>query len=180
MYVYGTTFTVVTDHAALKWLLNLTNPDGRLARWAVSVQSFNSKIVHRSGRKHSNADALSRPIMNINSSADRNDGEEDEDNISSSSLDHYEDALLLFYLKNGRFEPGSSENQRKRIIKISKKYKLDKDTLLYAKNEQDEFKIIPRKDYLINICHVLGHFGIQETYKRVNKKYYWRNMIKDI
>ena len=132
---------------------------------------------------NTNADALSRPIMNINSSADRNDGdvdefdngEDDEDNILSSSLDPYEDALLLFYLKNGRFEPGSSENQRKRIIKISKKYKLDKDTLLYAKNEQDEFKIIPRKDQrsdLINICHVLGHFGIQETYKRVNKKYY--------
>lgn len=48
-YVEEYTFTVVTDHSALKWLRNLKDPTGRLARWALAMQQWDFTIVHRKG-----------------------------------------------------------------------------------------------------------------------------------
>ena len=60
-YVAGTSFTVVSDHSALQYLLSMPSPKGRLARWLISIQQYNFKIVHRRGVLNTDADALSRP-----------------------------------------------------------------------------------------------------------------------
>lgn len=59
-YLYGRKFLIRTDHAALKWLLRMKNPEGQLARWMEKLQQYNFEIRHRPGRVHKNADALSR------------------------------------------------------------------------------------------------------------------------
>ena len=64
-YVYGTLFEVITDHSALTYLLNVKDLNGRLARWSIYLQSYTFKITHRSGTKHTNADALSRIVSGI-------------------------------------------------------------------------------------------------------------------
>ena len=51
-YLYGREFTVRTDHAALKWLLNFKNPEGRTACWLEHLQQYNFTIEHRHGEKH--------------------------------------------------------------------------------------------------------------------------------
>ena len=59
-YLYGRAFTLRTDHAALRWLLNFRCSEGQTARWLQELQQYNFKVEHRRGLKHKNADALSR------------------------------------------------------------------------------------------------------------------------
>lgn len=56
-YLLGHHYLLRTDHGSLTWL---KEPEGQLARWLEKLQEFNFKTVHRRGRKHINADALSR------------------------------------------------------------------------------------------------------------------------
>ena len=53
-------FTVRTDHNSLTWLMNFKEPQGQLTRWLEELSQFNMEIQHRPGKKHTNADALSR------------------------------------------------------------------------------------------------------------------------
>ena len=64
-YLYGRSFQVRTDHAALQWLHNFKEPTGQLARWLERLAEYNYEILHRPGRKHSNADAMSRYPVTI-------------------------------------------------------------------------------------------------------------------
>lgn len=61
-WVDGVPFKVVTDHASLKWLQNLKEPHGKLARWAVRLQAFDITFEHRPGKQMDAPDALSRAI----------------------------------------------------------------------------------------------------------------------
>jgi RNase H-like domain found in reverse transcriptase/Reverse transcriptase (RNA-dependent DNA polymerase) len=61
-YIEGKKFKVITDHIALKWLFNKAIPKGRIGRWIARLQPYicNMEIIHKSGKSHTNADALSR------------------------------------------------------------------------------------------------------------------------
>jgi len=59
-YLLGKHFTLRTDHGSLQWLYNFKEPEGQMARWLQTLQEFDFQIVHRKGRLHNNADALSR------------------------------------------------------------------------------------------------------------------------
>ena len=58
-YLYGSCFTIYTDHAALLWLKTLKEPEGQLARWIGKLKQYNYVMEHRPGRSHTNADSLS-------------------------------------------------------------------------------------------------------------------------
>jgi len=59
-YLAGQRFTVRTDQVALKWLLSLKDPSGRLARWRLRLAEFDFEIQYRPGIKNSLADGCSR------------------------------------------------------------------------------------------------------------------------
>lgn len=61
VYLLGRHFKLITDHNALRWLHSM-EPKGRLARWIMDLQEFNFSVIHRAGRLHNNADALSRLV----------------------------------------------------------------------------------------------------------------------
>lgn len=50
---------VLTDHSALKWLMNQKELSGRLARWSLKLQGYQFDIQNRKGSQNV-ADTLSR------------------------------------------------------------------------------------------------------------------------
>ena len=124
IYLLGQKFTIVTDHSALSWLMNLKDPNGRLARWSIYLQAYEFEIIHRKGLIHANADTLSRPVLVIARAQSRanqkidtqpndqaiviNDENEMEvdpneiEDLSSKIQDVYDDAGLLYFLEKGK------------------------------------------------------------------------------
>ena len=59
-YLLGRWFTLRTDHCSLILLRNFREPEGQLACWLETLQEYDFEVIHRKGRLHCNADALSR------------------------------------------------------------------------------------------------------------------------
>ena len=66
-HLYGYAVTVMTDHSAVKPVLETSNPTGKHARWWTRVYGRgvgSVTIVYRAGRENASADALSRSPYN--------------------------------------------------------------------------------------------------------------------
>ena len=59
-FLLGGMFILRTDHGSLTWLKNFKEPEGQMARWLERLQEFDFTILHWRGKKHTNADLLSR------------------------------------------------------------------------------------------------------------------------
>ena len=59
-YLYGSEFLLVTDHQPLRWLMESDKLTGKLAQWALMLQEYDFKVVHRAGLVNMDADGLSR------------------------------------------------------------------------------------------------------------------------
>ena len=149
--------------------MTINDPTGRLARWSLYLQAYDFEIIHRKGKKHSNVDALSRPVLI---------GEKVKDilpeDISPKSLDPYEDDYLLYYLRHGKHKAGASKKQVKRVLKEAEVFKWEDMMLKYkASPEEEEHNlIVPPKEERTDIvlrAHLLGHFQIQSTYDRLKE-----------
>ena len=68
--LWGRKFTLVTDHAALRWLHTLKEtqeggPASRITRWIMKLQEYDFTVEHKPGRHHQDADAVSRLVCSI-------------------------------------------------------------------------------------------------------------------
>ncbi len=59
-YLFGTQFTLVTNHQPLKWLMESDKLIGKLARWALILQEYDFHVVHKPGVTNLDVDGLSR------------------------------------------------------------------------------------------------------------------------
>ncbi len=50
-------FDLYTDHQALKWMMDLTDVGGRLARWRLRLLEFDFTVRYKKGLKNTIADA---------------------------------------------------------------------------------------------------------------------------
>lgn len=165
------TFTIYTDHSALKWFLSLSNPTGRLARWGVRISSFNFEIKHRRGKDNVVPDALSRcPIAAIADS-----------DISSVPVSGTKDNWYLNIFNGCQESPLSFPNYR---VEGGDLYRYMKSTNILT-TEFDWKKVIAeeQRGHMIAQCHsepIAGHFGVFKTYKRLSLRFYWPGMHTDV
>ena len=59
-YLAGRPFKLVTDHQAIKSLMNMQNPPALYARWIMRLLPYEIDVVYKPGKMHGDADALSR------------------------------------------------------------------------------------------------------------------------
>jgi hypothetical protein len=56
----------VTDHTTLKWLILVKNQQcTRLTRWILKLAEYEFQIEHKPGKKHVNAEPLSRHMVSM-------------------------------------------------------------------------------------------------------------------
>ncbi|ELR15360.1 pol polyprotein [Acanthamoeba castellanii str. Neff] len=65
-YLHSSKFHVVTDHTALKWLMDVKEQRGQLAQWAMKLQPYDFEIVYHAGIKHINTHTMTRPPIMSN------------------------------------------------------------------------------------------------------------------
>ena len=66
-YLLGQNFQVRADHSALQWLRTFKEPVGQVTRWLEQIAEYDFELVHRPGKQHAYADALSRYPMQVDS-----------------------------------------------------------------------------------------------------------------
>ena len=59
-YLWGRQFTLITDHAPLKWMSRNKDKNARVTRWFLELQDYKFNVKHRPGKNVPHADALSR------------------------------------------------------------------------------------------------------------------------
>lgn len=165
----GKTFTVFTDHAALRWFLSLSNPSGRLARWGVRLSSFQFEIKHRKGTDNIIPDALSRSVPLAEVSLDIN------------PLSTIEDKWYLDIFNGCKNSPERYLNYRIENNNLYRHVK-DKSSLTSEFNWK---QVIPKEQRVETILKnhadpLSAHMGVFKTYRRLLLKFYWPGMYADV
>lgn len=171
IYIEGHDFTVVTDHASLKWLMHQKDLSGRLARWALKLQGYNFIIEHRRGRENVVPDALSRKF-------------EGED-ISQIDID----VLPAINLQSAAFESSDYKSLREETVKSRLTDYMTVDKFVYYRanfDENSQWKLIVPKELreeVIIACHTpptSAQNGIAKTLHRIRRFFYWPGMVADV
>ncbi|GFY31064.1 transposon Tf2-6 polyprotein [Trichonephila clavipes] len=187
-YIEGTEITVASDHQPLKWLLNLQSPTGRLARWALEIQSFTLKIQYIPGKANVVADMLSRPVtqeeesfceennitiadMPTRSCKDMREAQLKDDNLKKI-IDSFESPLKTEEYANWT-ERGFLMNQG-----VLYRYVPDADSA-------EAQLVIPtaERELIMERHHndpMAGHYGEEGTFQKIARRYYWTGMRKYI
>ncbi|GFW10317.1 transposon Ty3-I Gag-Pol polyprotein [Trichonephila clavipes] len=153
--------------------MNLKDPSGRLARWVLRLQEHDFDVKYKTGKKHSDADALSRnPVEEETETPDKFLAVTTSMNLAMEQKKD-QDLAKLKLLSN------SSKNEEFRFI----------DGILCRKNFDPDGKlwlpVIPkhlRADILRHFhdAPTAGHLGFAKTYDRIRKRFYWPGMYRNV
>jgi hypothetical protein len=187
VFIWGIKLKVVTDHHALCWLMRKRDLAGRLARWSLQLQDLDIEVVYRSGRLHTDADALSRhPI-------DPPEPEAEIPMLLISSTTHSKPAVIqTLQLEcdwcNPIIQGLKDEHPCPRVRRLIRHFALKKDLLYHRiiRNGRAYLRLcLPptlQKQVLL-ACHddvTAGHLGVTRTLAKINQRFYWPKMIQSV
>lgn len=184
-YLYGRPFKVISDHHSLCWLTSLKDPSGRLARWSLRLQEFDITMVYKSGKRHTDADCLSRSPIESAAAFDEETaflGILDTSTIADHQHDDPELLGLINYLE------GRSQNAPKAFTRGLSSFCL-RNNVLYKMNFSSDgstyLLVVPTtlRSEVLQACHnevTSGHLGYTRTLSRVRGRYYWPRLTATV
>jgi len=184
-------FTVETDHQALCWLKNVKEPVGRLARWALELQGYDFNVVYRAGKLNRTADALSRaaPVLLIESATELSRTKIVEEQNADIHLKH-----LIGFIKSGEL-PEISFEGKEAIVKLCRDAIVTDEGCLLKRigprdkpweDEESRLKLWLPKSLILQVIDYFhsdllsAHLGIRKTYLKIEDRFWWKSMRKDI
>lgn len=207
-YLYGRPFTIRTDHNALRWLQSFKEPEGQVARWLETLAQYDYKIQHRPGKKHTNADALSRK-----SPAETPDNSETPgiNVISSNGVKWLRGWTLSELQTKQKADPRLQQVLKWKETRAAQPLQAEvqgtsratrslwaqwnrlelKDGILYRRWETEDGQdsrlqlVLPRSlmpDVLtaLHDAPIAGHLGVSKTVERVRERFYWYGLRQDV
>ncbi|KAK8777518.1 hypothetical protein V5799_029140 [Amblyomma americanum] len=184
-YLYGRPFKVVSDHHALCWLANLKDPSGRLARWSLRLQEFDVTVVYKSGRKHTDADCLSRAPVDAPPLDDDEDAFLGPISASSFAQQQRSDPNLkglIEYLEGKVSSPPASFKRGLSSFCVQNEVLVKKN---FTANKTAYLLVVPTclREEVLQASHdepTAGHLGFTRTLRRIQDKYYWPRLSADV
>lgn len=188
-YVHGRHLTVTIDHHALCWLMTSKNLTGRLGRWALQLQEYEMTVVYKQGRKHLDADCLSRypdPAANTTEKDTESLTKEmDTQQVPASTpLRIY--AFSLEDIAQAQEEDRTLDRAREQAKRSSTFESVAR--VLYKRNFSktgDNLLLVlpkPMRKQALEAAHAAkesGHLGIAKTYGKLIQKYFWPTIHRD-
>lgn len=175
-YIEGMAFTIITDHASLKWLMNQKDLTGRLARWSLKLQAFDFTIIHRKGAANIVPDALSRVEIDEIISAvgkplelDSKEFESDEYKNLRRTVEEHESELIDVKVIDGviykrtEFRTGNQIVDTETVWKIWVPESLRADVITNAHQPPSA-----------------SHGGRDKTTELIRRYYYWPGLARDV
>ena len=190
-YLYGQHFVVVTDNEPVTYLKRLKDPKGRLARWLQEICSFDFEIQHKSGKRHRDADALSRnPIHTTNGKLFATTfllTEACHESLAEEQALDDDLAVVLEQLRSGE-APRSVGRWRQGKLSSFKRIwaQLKMDNNLLVRDTGEKVLIVLPQSQQKDVLRLLhdnvsaGHMGVEKTTNRVRERYYWPGYTKDV
>ncbi|GBN53239.1 Transposon Tf2-9 polyprotein, partial [Araneus ventricosus] len=186
-YVESQEIIIASDHQPLKWLMTIKSPSGRLARWALQIQSFNPKIEYTPGKANVLADMLSRPT-NLNEDVPCDIFAVSADFPVRKSKDIRQEQLKDEELKKiiDCFENSSKDEN---FANWTSRGYLMTQGILYRYSPEVETEeaqlVVPfqERERVLQQYHdvpTAGHYGAEGTYNKVASRYYFPGMRKYI
>lgn len=84
-YLYGTKFTLVTDHKPLTFIKNSTK-NAKILNWRLQLENYDYDVIYKCGKANVVADALSRPPVEVYHNEQDNNDSLLTGNLGSSSI----------------------------------------------------------------------------------------------
>jgi hypothetical protein len=199
-YLYGTNFTLYTDHQPIKWLMTNDKLIGKLVRWVFILKEYEFKVIHQHGITHQNVDTMSR--RPLTTSEDFLEARQDFDQVPTIHVsyassyrallqcnlvehpivDIWEDLDTLKFLRHGEYPPQITSSHRDRIQQRSKRYSWKDNHLVRCLPQGD--KMVPppheRPGLIQKVHSELGHFGVKRTYSLLAPHYHWRGVYAQV
>nr|CAH8870258.1 unnamed protein product [Trichobilharzia regenti] len=197
-YLLGRHFIVRTDHKALSWLHNFKEAEGQIARWQEHLQEYDFECMHRPGKNHGNADALSRkPLRYHGDCPSCTEAQvsllqlEAHTSYSWPELQSSDPELALIYerVRNGGERPTTQEIgklgwETRCLWSLWDNLKIVDDILYYQHGPTYTRRVVAPQSalptVLLSLHQQLGHAGSGKMIEAAKRRYWWPHQRKDI
>ena len=181
-YLWGSRFTIRTDHQPLVSVFKQKTKSPRMNRWILEMRDYQFDIQYKSGKNNVVADQLSRPVRAIHEDHDDRWLGKTKNEIIQLQRTEPRWRDMINYLEGGRIP-------RHRYPRVTLDQFMLEDDILYISKQKNDGSILYllvlpnelRKEAISHI-HIKesGHLGQHKSILKTEEYFYWPNLKVDV